>query len=114
MGPEAMFFPSLIIEGDTTPGVHDMVHWSIQQCDVDIRRELYMSIMLSGGNTLFPGFPERLHKELFKKVNKKLLVMIDDPDDRYYAVWNGGSIVTQLPSFESQWITKQDYLTNGK
>jgi hypothetical protein len=42
MGPEAIFFPSLIVEGDTTPGLADLVYNSIQACDMDIRRELYM------------------------------------------------------------------------
>ena len=106
MGPEAIFIPSLIQEGDTTPGLHELVHQSIQECDMDIRREMYMSILLSGGNTLFPGLPERLQKEVFKKVNKKLLVMVDDPEDRYYSIWHGGSILACLPSFENQWISK--------
>lgn len=60
MGPEAIFIPSLIQEGDTTPGLHELLYQSIQECDIDIRRELYMSILLSGGNSLFPGLPERL------------------------------------------------------
>jgi len=113
MGPEAIFMPSLIREGDETPGMHKLVHAAIQECDMDIRRELYMTIVLSGGNTLFPGLPERLQKEVFKLVNKKCLVMVEDPDDRYYSVWDGASVLTALPTFDNQWITRADYVDAG-
>ncbi|MCL4118604.1 UNVERIFIED_CONTAM: hypothetical protein GTU68_045416 [Idotea baltica] len=29
-----------------------------QKCDVDIRKDLYSNIVMSGGTTLFPGIPE--------------------------------------------------------
>ena len=32
--------------------------------EVDLRGEIYNSIMLSGGTTLFPGFPTRLKNDL--------------------------------------------------
>ena len=34
------------------------------KCDVDIRKDLYGNIVLSGGNTLFPGFAERMQKKI--------------------------------------------------
>ena len=34
------------------------------KCDVDIRRDLYRNIVLSGGTTMFPGISDRLHKEI--------------------------------------------------
>ena len=34
------------------------------KCDIDIRRDLYSNIVLSGGTTMFPGLLERLNKEL--------------------------------------------------
>ena len=37
-----------------------MVFDSIQECDVDERKEMYGNVMLSGGTTLYPGLPERL------------------------------------------------------
>lgn len=36
-------------------GVHEMVHNSVMMSDIDIRRELYNNIVLSGGSTMFPG-----------------------------------------------------------
>ena len=41
MAPEAIFNPELIKEGDEALGMHMLAHKSIQDCDVDIRKELY-------------------------------------------------------------------------
>lgn len=36
-------------------GIHDTTFNSIMKCDVDIRKDLYNNIVLSGGTTMFPG-----------------------------------------------------------
>lgn len=41
-----------------------MTYSSILKSDIDISKDLYSNIVLSGGNTLFPGITERLHKEV--------------------------------------------------
>ena len=64
MAPEAIFNPGLIKEGDETPGMHAMAFSSITECDIDIRRDLYNNVILSGGSTLYPGLPDRLEREL--------------------------------------------------
>jgi actin-related protein len=45
-------------------GLPSMIQSSIESVDVDLRKELYASIVLSGGNTLFPGIINRLTKEI--------------------------------------------------
>ena len=37
---------------------------SIYNCDLDIRRDLYGNVVLSGGSTMFPGIADRMQKEL--------------------------------------------------
>ena len=37
------------------PGFHELVYQSILKCDVDIRKDLYSNIVMSGGTTMFPG-----------------------------------------------------------
>ena len=37
---------------------------SIFKCDLDIRCDLYRNVVLSGGNTMFPGISDRMQKEL--------------------------------------------------
>lgn len=46
------------------PGFHEITYQSILKCDVDIRKDLYNNIVMSGGTTMFPGIPERLSKEV--------------------------------------------------
>lgn len=51
--PEVLFQPSMIgMEGD---GIHATCYNSIMRCDLDIRKELYSNIVLSGGTTMFNG-----------------------------------------------------------
>ena len=44
--------------------LQDIIFESISACDKDVQPELWSNIVLSGGNTLFQGFEERLRKEL--------------------------------------------------
>eukprot|EP00961_Rhodomonas_salina_P284416 3844243-Rhodomonas_salina.1 len=50
--------------GLETAGIHEVTYNSIMKCDVDIRRDLYQNIVLSGGSTMFPGLADRLQKEV--------------------------------------------------
>lgn len=34
------------------------------KCDVDIRKDLYGNIVLSGGTSMFPGMADRMSKEI--------------------------------------------------
>ena len=43
-------------------GFHELVYGSIMKCDIDIRKDLYSNIVMSGGTTMFPGIAERLAK----------------------------------------------------
>merc|ERR1712032_1107392 len=47
--PEVLFDPSLI--GKEATGVHETTYNTIMQCDVDIRKDLYGNIVMSGGST---------------------------------------------------------------
>ena len=48
-------------------GLHEHTYNSIMKCDVDIRRDMYTSIVLSGGSTMFPGKETAYLSELLKK-----------------------------------------------
>merc|ERR1711909_186678 len=54
--PEVLFQPSLI--GKEASGIHDCTFQTIMKCDVDIRKDLYANIVLSGGTTMFQGVGE--------------------------------------------------------
>lgn len=106
MAPEALFHPDLIKEGDETLGMHRLCFKSITDCDLDVRKDLYENIILSGGSTLYEGLPDRIEMEVDKLCPQQGVVKVIATKDRYYSVWTGGSTLSSLSTFESQWITK--------
>ena len=84
------------------------------KCDnqIDIR-ELYANIYLSGGSSMYPGMTDRVKKEISNFVEKDFKVKVIAPPERKYSAWIGGSILSSLSSFQTQWITKQEYDETG-
>jgi actin len=110
--PEYLFKP-LEMNGREYDSIQELTYKSIQECDVDVRRELYQNIILSGGTTMFEGIGERLLKEIENRAPKSISVKVIASPDRRYAVWRGGSTLTSLTTFASMWITKEDYDEHG-
>jgi len=79
------------------------------KCEVDVRKDLYANIVMSGGTTMFPGIADRMHKELVSLAPHTMRIKIVAPPERKYSVWIGGSILASLQSFKSMWITKQEF-----
>ena len=109
---EILFEPSLV--GVESSGVHEMLFNSVMKCDVDVRREMYRNMLLSGGNTLFAGLGERIRKEVVQLAPSRTSVKILAPAERQSMVWRGGSILAALPTFSSMWITREDYQESGE
>ena len=127
--PEALFAPASI--GREHVGVAEMIYNTIMKCDIDIRKELYNNIVLSGGKffevieinignvrsflgtTMFPGIADRMQKEITRLTPSTMKVRIVAPPERKYAVWIGGSILSSLSTFQTMWISKQEYDESG-
>lgn len=128
MAPECIFQPRLLDLEDE--GVAVQVFNAINAADIDLRKDLYNSIVLSGGSTMFPGYPTRLQKELENIYDKRILklspeeasksrprtvpITIEDPPRRKYFVFSGGSVLAGVgkdsPNF---WVSKKDYDEKG-
>lgn len=109
--PEVLFHPALI--GKEAPGIHEHMHSTIIKCDVDTRQDMYANVVLSGGSTMFPGLADRLTREMQLLTPESITVKVTAPPERKYSVWIGGSILTSLASFQSMWITKEEYEKSG-
>jgi len=109
--PEVLFKPSMI--GKEMEGVHKTTYDSIMKCDVDIRKDLYGNIVLSGGTTMFEGIADRMQKEITKLAPPSMKIKIVAPPERKYSVWIGGSILSSLSTFQQMWISKQEYDESG-
>ncbi|MGQ4915774.1 MAG: actin, cytoplasmic 2 [Candidatus Asgardarchaeia archaeon] len=109
--PEVFFNPSLI--GLEESPLDEVIVDVVQACDVDLRRDLYANIVLSGGSTMFPGLKERLYKEIKELVPESVEVKIIAPPERQYSVWIGGSILASLKTFQRMWVTRKEYDEQG-
>ena len=109
--PELLFQPNLV--GIEDKGVHEIIFDSIRNCDIDIRKDLYSNVILSGGTTMFKGMSERIHKELTLAAPSSMKIRVDGPTKGCETVWIGGSILASLSSFQSLWITKDEYKEVG-
>jgi len=109
--PEVLFKPSFI--GLEQEGIHCLTFNSIMKCDVDIRKDLYNNIVLSGGSTMFSQIDERMKKEMEAQAPASMNIKIIAPPERKYSVWIGGSILSSLSTFEEMWIKKEEYDESG-
>jgi len=109
--PESIFQPSFL--GRELAGIHEATYNSIMKCDVDIRKDLYGNIVLSGGTTMFPGIADRMQKELVNLAPSTMKIKIIAPPERKYSVWIGGSILASLSTFQEMWISKEEYDESG-
>jgi len=109
--PEVLFQPNLI--GLEAKGIHETTFNSIMKCDVDIRRELYGNIVLSGGTTMFPGIGDRMSKEITTLAPSSMKVRVVAPPERKYSVWIGGSILASLGTFQQMWVSRAEYDESG-
>ncbi|KAJ6545004.1 actin 1 [Mycena vulgaris] len=109
--PEVLFRPSLI--GSESVGVHETTFNSIQKCDTHLWVCLYKSVLLSGGNTMFPGMADRMQSELSLLGPPSVKVQIYAPPDRKYSTWIGGSILASLSTFENVCCSRQEYEESG-
>ncbi|WWC64675.1 uncharacterized protein I303_107286 [Kwoniella dejecticola CBS 10117] len=121
--PECMFQPHLVdVE---QPGVAELLFQTIQQAAVDTRAELYKHIVLSGGSSMYPGFPSRLEKEMKQLYLTRVLggdasrlsnfkIRIEDPPRRKHMVFLGGAVLADImKDKEAFWVTKEEWDEQG-
>lgn len=128
---EILFNPQLI--GDESPGISQLTNLAISKTDLDLRPQLYNSIILSGGNTMLRNFGDRLLADLkaqqnqtmsnsavsaltwankneqFNNYQTKMKIKIFAPPERKCLTWIGGSILAGLSAFKKMWVTNQEY-----
>ncbi|CAO1622824.1 unnamed protein product [Parajaminaea phylloscopi] len=107
LAPEILFNPELI--GSEYPGVHQLVVDSINRADLDLRKNLFSNVVLSGGTTLMKGFGDRLLAEVKRLALRDMKIKIYAPPERKYSVWIGGSILASLSTFKKMWVSAEEY-----
>ena len=105
--PEILFQPPLL--GRESMSIHE----SVIKCYVNVPKDRYTNIVLSGGNTMFPGIAERMQKEVATLSPPTAEIKVIAPAERKGSSWIGGSILASLSTFQEKWITKALYDEHG-
>lgn len=126
LAPEILFTPHLRGAADNE-GLTQLIFNTIMKSDINVRKEYFSKIVLSGGTTMFPGFSTRLQKDLRqlyldqvlkgdKSREKNYKVEVEDPPQRQHMVYLGASILAEAHEEQGNspwWITKQEYAESG-
>lgn len=110
--PEILFQPNKL-NREGLCGIHEAICNSIKKCSLPIQKDLYASILLAGGNTLFPNINKRLFKEISALAASTIAIKTKAPQDRLSSVFIGGSILSSLESFTDMWVTAKEYRDYG-
>jgi actin-related protein len=108
--PEALFNPELI--GWEGEGVSKIAWKSISQCDIDLRKSLMGAIVLSGGTTCFPNFPQRLLQDvkLLCPASAASSIKVVASPERHFAVWHGAQVSASVRYMNmAQWMSSDEY-----
>ena len=129
--PEVLFNPAMVGMESRHGGIHETTYNSIMKCDVDIRKDLYGNIVLSGGSTMVRDFGRRLQRDIKRRVDARLAesaqrstatdghvaqavdVNVVTHAMQRYAVWFGGSVLSSTPDFYKAAHTKAQYEEYG-
>lgn len=93
---------------ETYPSLLQTITDCTSKCDPDITEEIQSNICLAGGTTMMNGYSDRLQKELINKKGSNSFIF-NFSQERQYATWIGGSIISSLSNFKHMWVTKKFY-----
>lgn len=108
--PEGLFSPGMW--GKDVLGLHEMVQKAIEQCPIDMRRQMVRHIYLAGGTTLLVGLQERLQKEL-EIMNPRLEVQVHASENRHHAAFLGAGVLASLNSFAKSLVDVETWAAKG-
>ena len=113
MCPEALFQPNLLGDDyEDSLDIHHVVYKSLVKYS---GKEMPQSanVLVSGGSTMFPGFSDRLHKELVALVPPTTKINLMCSPQGSNSGWIGGSMVASLPTFSQMSISREEYEEDG-
>lgn len=105
---EPLFQPSFLgMEG--VGGIHELVYESIMAIDASLMTLMLENIVLAGGSSIIPGIADRLVKEITSFAPATMQVRVVAPPERRYSAWIGGSKLCSHSTFQSAWMSKEQY-----
>ncbi|CAK9828765.1 Actin-related protein 6 [Anthophora retusa] len=110
--PEILFFPSDV--GIRQMGIPESIMDCLKACDEETWPHLLSNIILTGGNAKFPGFQERIYKEVRSLAPAEYTINVHLPENPITYAWHGGKTLSKDPVFSSLLVTREDYEEEGQ
>lgn len=110
---EVIFQPA--IAGLDQAGIVEIAADIINQGMVKVhdRYSTLKDVFLTGGNTLFDGFEERLRKELRAVLPIDSQLTMRKASDPLLDAWKGAALWSREPAFSNYQVTKEEFLEKG-
>uniref|UniRef100_A0A7M4FQW9 Actin related protein 6 n=1 Tax=Crocodylus porosus TaxID=8502 RepID=A0A7M4FQW9_CROPO len=109
--PEILFHPSDI--GIQEMGIPEAIVYSIQNLPEEMQPHFFKNIVLTGGNTLIPGFRDRVYSEVRCLTPTDYDVSVVLPENPITYSWEGGKLISENDDFEDMVVTREDYEEHG-
>ncbi|XP_020524009.1 actin-related protein 5 isoform X2 [Amborella trichopoda] len=113
--PEILFQPHIV--GIDQAGLDEMVGISMRRLKPELLshgENLCNSVLLTGGNCLFPGINERILTGIQKIRPFGSSIRVCRASDPLLDAWHGASMIAASPSFSEQVFSRQDYMEKGE
>lgn len=134
--PEAMFNHSILgesfvsknkvwadagheFEPSLPKGVSWLTYAAINNCEASLRHQLFESIVLAGGSSLFLGMQKRIHSEitqLYREMHQGaglIPISVEEMPCRQSSAWLGGSMLSTITMFPHLTVSRQEYEETG-
>ncbi|KAK0132876.1 Actin-related protein 6 [Merluccius polli] len=109
--PETLFHPSDI--GIQEMGIPEAVVRSIRTMPEEMQPHFYKNIVVTGGNCLFPGFRERVLRDVRALAPAEFPVSVLLPPNAVGYAWEGGKLLADNPDYDEMVVTREEYEENG-
>ena len=110
--PEILFYPSDV--GIRQMGIPEAIMDCLKACEEETWPHLLSNIILTGGNAKFPGFRERIYKEVRSLAPAEYAINVHLPDNPITYAWHGGKVLSKDPIFSSLLVTREEYEEEGQ
>lgn len=99
--------------GGSGIGLQGAVVRAVSALDTRLAEDMYRNVVLSGGNTLFPGFEDRLKQEILRLLPASFNVNVTAQTSRAMNAWRGAAIMAEWSGMSSKWVTRYEYEEEG-
>ncbi|CAD6193526.1 unnamed protein product [Caenorhabditis auriculariae] len=120
---EILFDQELTMEMGDDCALPNLLHDLSRKLPIDLKRQMFSNILVTGGSAMFPGFNSRLKEELQAMADQQKLktaddvkfYQFDDINSQLYLSWLGASMIGSLQDVvQNRSLTRESFLNGGR